>query len=65
MSKTVSVSFGSSRTIESLGPPQPPEFKNIRIGLRSLPVKYSLSLSVADFVISSIVSPLRNICMIK
>ena len=63
MTKTASVSFGSSRTIVSLGPPHPPEFKNIRIGLRSLFLKYSVSLSVANFVTSSIVSPLKNIYM--
>ena len=56
MSTMLSVSFGSSRARFSLGPPHPPEFKNIRIGLRSLPVKYSLSLSVANFVTSSIVT---------
>ena len=56
MSKLLSVSFGSSRARFSLGPPHPPVFKNIRIGLSSLPVKYSLSLSVANFVTSSIVT---------
>jgi hypothetical protein len=63
MSKMLSVSFVSSRARFSLGPPHPPESRKIRMGLRSLPVKYSLSLSIADSVIWSIVtSPL---CMIS
>jgi len=37
------------------GPPHPPAFKKIRIGVAFLPVKYSAIFSVADFVISSII----------
>ena len=54
ISKTLSVSLGSSRAMARDGPPHPPSFKKIRIGLTSL-LKYSAIFSVADFVISSII----------
>jgi hypothetical protein len=37
------------------GPPHPPAFIKIRIGVTSLSFKYSAIFSVADFVISSII----------
>jgi hypothetical protein len=51
----LSVSFGSSRAMAREGPPHPPAFKKIRIGVAFLPFKYSAIFSVADFVISSII----------
>lgn len=36
-----SVSFGSSRTMDNAGPLQPPDWIKIRMGLISLPLKYS------------------------
>jgi hypothetical protein len=57
----MSVSFGSSRAMARDGPPHPPAFKNIRIGVTFLSFKYSAILSVADFVTSSIVSSFPDI----
>jgi hypothetical protein len=54
--KTSSVSFGSSRAMARDGPPHPPELRKMRMGLTSLPLKYSVISSVADFVTSSIVT---------
>jgi hypothetical protein len=54
--KTSSVSFGSSRARARDGPPHPPEFRKMRMGLTSLPLKYSAISSVADFVTSSIIT---------
>jgi hypothetical protein len=51
--KTSSVSFGSSRARARDGPPQPPEFRKMRMGLTSLFLKYSAISSVADLVTSS------------
>jgi len=61
MLKTVSVSSGSSRVIARDGPPHPPDFKNIRMGLTGLFLKYSESLLVANFVTSSMVSSFPEI----
>jgi hypothetical protein len=55
ISKTSSVAFGSSRAMASDGPPHPPEFKNIRMGETSFPLKYSAICFVAASVTSTIV----------
>jgi len=39
------------------GPPHPPEFKKIRMGATSFPLKYSAICFVADCVTSTIVFP--------
>jgi len=52
MSKTWSVSFGSSRANAREGPPQPPELRKTRMGEASLPLKYSATCSVAAGVTS-------------
>ena len=43
-----------------LGPPHPPSFKKIRIGVTSLPLKYSAICSVADGVTSTMTPSCRN-----
>jgi hypothetical protein len=52
MSKTLSVSFGSSRASARDGPPQPPELRKTLMGETSLPLKYSATCSVAAEVTS-------------
>ncbi len=53
ISKTLSVSFDSSRAIAILGPPHPPSFRKIRMGETCFPLKYSAICSVAEGVTST------------
>jgi hypothetical protein len=58
-SKTLSLSFGSSRAIPRDGPPHPPSFRKILMGVASFPLKYSLICSLADGVTSTMIPSLR------
>lgn len=63
ISKTLSLSLGSSRAIPRDGPPHPPSLRKIRMGVTSLPLKYSVICCVADGVTSTIISSLRFECI--
>ena len=57
ISYVLSVSLGSSRAMAKEGPPQPPSFKKILMGVTSLSLKYSAICSLADVVTSTILFP--------